>query len=347
MESLHVSKKVDPTTWNENVRRLDGCCFHTWEWCRYSSEKNKTKPLFFQLLAAGALPKAIAVGFTSVRRFGGIPIHKRLSFGSLPAAVDAASRQTFGAALISYGQHHRYTILGTNSFGTPIAEPFLSGRGYSCHRRYEFLVNLTSTNEALWEKIHSKKRNLIRKGMKAGLTIRRGTHLEEVMIYRELAAETLKRKTDRGIVFPAVDEASHYKLMKSRLIDSGLGRLYLAYNGDTPVAGAFFAGYNRQAYYLLSAANKEGLGLAAPDLILWTCMTDYQQEGYRLFNLGGLSEAELNGQPLEKSGLYHFKKRFSSDVYPCYKGQLVLRPFTNTVNTALKKMSTIWKIRWH
>ena len=172
MESLHVSEIVEPLEWNENVRALDGCCFHSWEWCRYSSEKNKTRPLFFQLYSDGSQPKAVAVGFVTVKRLAGLQIHKRLSFGSLPAAVDAGYRQAMGRKIIKYSQNHGYAILGVNSFGTPIDEPLITGRGVSCHRRYEFLVDLTLTPEELWKKIHGKKRNLIRKGKKAGLTIR-------------------------------------------------------------------------------------------------------------------------------------------------------------------------------
>jgi hypothetical protein len=341
MEALHVSDQVDPSIWCENIRRLDGCCFHTWEWCRYSSEKNKTKPLFFQLGAADSLPKAIAVGFLSMREFAGIPIHKRLSFGSLPAAADPESRHALVHALISHCQTHGYTSLGMNSFGTPVDEPALSEFCFSVSRRFEFLLDISLPQDELWKKIHSKKRNLIRKGMKAGLVIARGTKLEHLLAYRRIADDTLRRKKSQGIRFPTVEGESHFELMQKRLIDTGLGRLYLAYKKDVPVAGAFFAGFNRKAYYVLSAANETGLKLAAPDLILWTCMTDYQREGFRLFNLGGLSEAELNGRPLEESGLYHFKKRFSSDVYPCYKGRLVLRPFLDTVYNSARKIKAV------
>jgi lipid II:glycine glycyltransferase (peptidoglycan interpeptide bridge formation enzyme) len=126
-----------------------------------------------------------------------------------------------------------------------------------------------------------------------------------------------------------------------RLIDRGLGRLYIAYEGDKPIAGAFFAGFNRKTYYMLSAANGEGLQKAAPDLVLWTALTDYLHEGYKLFNFGGLSEGELNGSPLEESGLFHFKKRFSSQERLCYKGYLELRPRLHTLFQVLGKIRVL------
>jgi lipid II:glycine glycyltransferase (peptidoglycan interpeptide bridge formation enzyme) len=91
---------------------------------------------------------------------------------------------------------------------------------------------------------------------------------------------------------------------------------------------------------MLSSAKEKGLQKAAPDLILWTSMKDYQQGGYKLFNFGGLSERELNGEPLEKSGLFHFKKRFSTDEYLCFKGNLVLRPNAGKIYNFLRKIKS-------
>jgi lipid II:glycine glycyltransferase (peptidoglycan interpeptide bridge formation enzyme) len=124
------------------------------------------------------------------------------------------------------------------------------------------------------------------------------------------------------------------------LIDSGLGRLYFAYEEREPIAGAFFVGYNKCSYYMLSSAKEKGLQKAAPDLILWTSMKDYQQGGYKVFNFGGLSERELNGDPLEKSGLFHFKKRFSTDEFLCYKGMLILRPVLYKIFDSLKRIKS-------
>ena len=223
-----------------------------------------------------------------------------------------------------------------HSFGTPFGTEILQELGFSVSKRWEFLIDLYMSEEDLWKKIHSKKRNLIRKGQKTGLQIEKAEHLEQVLQYRELAKETYERKTKQGIPFPEPGDESYYKLLKNKLIDIDLGRLYLAYDEKQVVAGAFFVGYNKKAYYMLSSANDIGLKKSAPDLILWTCMTDYQKEEYKEFNLGGVSESELNNQPLEKSGLYHFKKRFSAEAHPCYKGTLVLRPTTHKIYNFLK-----------
>jgi lipid II:glycine glycyltransferase (peptidoglycan interpeptide bridge formation enzyme) len=212
--------------------------------------------------------------------------------------------------------------------------------GFQVEKRWEFLVHIEGSEDELWRRVHTKKRNLIRKGRKEKLGVKRAAEFQDVMQFRALAVETYNRKTQQGVSFPQPAEDTYYRLLKERLIDAGLGRLYMAYEGDQAIGGAFFVGFNATAYYMLSSATEEGLRKAAPDLILWTAMTDFLKEGFRLFNLGGLSERELEGRPLEESGLYHFKKRFGAEVHPCYKGRLILRPTQFKLYSLLKTVKS-------
>ena len=336
MTKFQIEHDVNADEWNNNVIMLNGCCFHTYEWSLYSSEKNNSKPVYFHYYNGSGDLCALSYGLQQTKKVAGKHVYKTMSFGSLPAGTDMKSTEAMAIDIISYCRNNGIVTLAIHSFGTPFECNILQEYGFSVTKRWEFLVDINISKDDLWKKIHSKKRNLIRKGQKAGLQIEKAEKLEQVLQYRKLAKETYERKTKQGIPFPEPGHESYYKFLKNKLIDIGLGRMYLAYDGNNVVAGAFFAGYNKKAYYMLSSANEIGLKKAAPDLILWTCMTDYQKEGYKEFNLGGLSESELNNQPLEKSGLYHFKKRFSTDAQPCYKGALVLQPTTYKIFNFLK-----------
>jgi len=336
MYQLLAETQVNPIEWNDNVKRLNGCAFHSYEWSLFSSEKNNEMPIYFRLYDDSKITHSVAIGFMKTKRLAGKPIFKTLSFGSFPACNDHNFLQIMIKEIIKYCHRNRIISCGMHSFGTPSGTGILDAMGFSTEKRWEFLLNMPTSEEELWNRIHSKKRNLIRKAQKEKIRVEQVTEIDEVMELRKLAFETQKRKEDDGIPFPVADE-SHYRLLKNRLIDSGLGRLYLAYEENEAVAGAFFVGYNKSAYYMLSSAKEKGLQKAAPDLILWTSMKDYQQGGYKVFNFGGLSERELNGEPLEKSGLFHFKKRFSSNEYLCYKGTLILKPVTFKVYEFLRK----------
>lgn len=336
MKTVRVLTDVDPARWNSEVARLNGCPFHTYEWSRYSAARNKAGVCYFQWLDGSGHIAGMGFGLVREKRVPGCSLYKSLSLGSMPAG-NPGLLQDMLAALIEYCRQQQFTELEVNSFGTPLGGYVLPALGFSVSRRWEFLVDVDMSEEDLWKSLHGKKRNLIRKGQKENLRVERAASVDQLMEFRGLALETQARKQEQGIAYPVGDRAQ-YELMKDRLLDCGLGRLYLAYDGDTPVAGAFFAGYGKSAYYVLSSANRTGLGKSAPDLILWTSMRQYREDGCTLFNLGGLSEAELEGQPLESSGLYHFKKRFAAEAMPCCKGSLVLRPLQQRVYNALRKL---------
>lgn len=340
MSSLEVMAHVDPEAWNAEVMKLRGCSFHTYEWGLFSAESNSAEPLYLRWTGIGPESRAIGLGLLKKKKIVGIPFWASLSIGSLPACAGSNGFGEEITALILYCRDRGVGSLDVHSFGTPVGTEVLKELGFQVQRRWEFLVPMEGVEEDLWKRIHSKKRNLIRKGQKENLRVERTSDLQGVLRFRALALETHERKTSQRIPFPKPPNEIYYRLLKERLIDTGLGRLYLAYDGLEPVGGAFFVAYNGVAYYMLSSAGEHGLRKGAPDVILWTSMTDYQREGYNVFNLGGLSQSELEGRPLEESGLYHFKKRFASEAYPCYKGTLIMRPSRQKIYDFLRKVKT-------
>ncbi len=319
--NLRTFNEVDSHSWNESVVALNGCGFHSHEWSLFSSESNNAQPLYLQLQDATGRTCSAGFGLVSEKRTGGIGLYRELSLGSLPASASSAVLERMLREIVAYGRREGVAVLSINSFATPHGSEVLPSLEFKTERRWEFVLNMDGDEQDLWKKFHSKKRNLIKKAQKEGLHVERVAGQEGVMQLRELSRETHERKRSKGISYPKPGPERYYRLIKEKIIDKGLGRLYLAYNGQYPVAGSLFVGFNKKSYYMLSSASDVGLRKAAPDLILWTSMTDYLSEGYKIFNLGGLSERELEGKPLEESGLYHFKMRFSADRCPCFKGK--------------------------
>lgn len=338
MAKFQADLDVNKDEWDKDIISIDGCCFHSYERSLSSSRINNAKPLYFKWFDDAGGLQCAGFGLISGKSIAGFLSNKTLSFGSFPACRDTDFLKYIIKEIMRYCTKNSIAVLKMHSFDTPFGTEILQELGFSVSKRWEFLINIEISENELWGKLHSKKRNLIRKGQKANLIIKRVQQLDELMHFRNLAVATWKRKIDSGIAFPSPGSEQYYQVLKDEIIDKNLGRLYLAYDGDEPIAGAFFSDYNKRVYYMLSSANEKGLKLSAPDLLLWTSMTDYRNEGYKVFNLGGLSEDELNGQPLEKSGLYHFKKRFSADVHPCYKGILVLKPTAYKIYSFLSKL---------
>jgi len=338
MIKLDVSRNVDPEAWNSHVIRLDGTCFHTYEYSLFGEEIYGTNPLYFSGRDEGGELKALAVGRIRIKAFGGVSLFKILSFSSLPACHDNETRDAMLPDILENARSQGIMILNINSFSTPFDMKIIKELGFNVKKRWEFVLSLDQTEEKLWEKISPKKRNKIRKGEKKNLLIKELTDLSDVLELRGLELETQKRKTERGIPYPVAGE-SYFISLKNKLIDKGIGRLYLAYDNELNcLAGAFFGVFNKTVYYMLSAANDDGLKLAAPDAILWRAIKDHLSKGYNTFNLGGISESELFGQPLEKAGLYMFKKSFASTAKPCCHGSIILRPYVYRFYKLLKWM---------
>lgn len=263
MNHLEIIPKVNPSEWNDEVIRLNGCSFHTYDWSLFSGEVNRAKPVYFRLKNEGNQIISQSFGLRTSRKLLKADVFKSLSFGSLPASQDEISQRDMIERLIQYSKKESMTSISFHSFGTPYGTDILRESGFKVDKRWEFLLDLGDSEEDLWKKIHSKKRNLIKKGHKSGICVKRCSDISEVLELRQLALATQKRKESDDIPFPVAAE-SYYRSIKEKLIDKGLGRLYLAHEGERAIAGAFFVGFHNSVYYVLSSADKEGLDKAAP-----------------------------------------------------------------------------------
>jgi hypothetical protein len=340
MYQLNVSATIDRNKWNQSLNSLNANPFHTYEWSIYSSENSGYSPIYFtQSDSIGGL-SAVSHGVVKSHISSKVTPFRTLRFGSLPAFTDSDALNKLVQKIHSYAAAKGFMLVDWNSFGSPAASMLCNVWPNDRKKRWEFLVELGNNEEQLWKYLHGKKRNMIKKAMKSGLHVQRVQNEDKVICYRDLAMKTWKRKQEQGIPFPVPPGRECFERIKRLLIDPGIGRMYLAYDGIEPIAGAFFVSYVGVVYYVMSAADQIGLKKSAPDLIIWTAMVDYMTEGCRSFNLGGVSEDELHGKPLERSGLYNFKVRFSAKVHPCFKASVIVNPFRHRIYRMLKRIKT-------
>ena len=339
--NLVVLSKVNPSEWDNNLIRLNGNCFHSYKWIQYSFETNNSIPLFFHLYDDSKNICAIAFGLLATKKFAGKSVYSSLSFGSFPASEKLDISQTMIEKIIDYSINNKIVALKISSFGTPFGNDILVRLGFTVNKKWEFLLNIEKTADELWDLLDSTKRRSIRRGRKNELVVTLAQSMNEVLKFRNLAVETYERKTKQGISYPKAPPESYYKFLKNKLIDEGIGKLYLAYHEDQVIAGAFLIGFNKKSYYMLSSSSDIGLKKSAPDLIIWNSIIDFIDEGYSMFNLGGLSETELDGLPLEQAGLYRFKEKYSAEVVPGYAGNLVLKPKTYQFFSFYRRLKNI------
>ena len=110
--------------------------------------------------------------------------------------------------------------------------------GYRYEEHLNILVDLTDTEEILWKKVHSKRRNEIRKARKSGLDFSMASSTEAVAAAYPILQEVYRRVS---LPLPGID-------FFMKLAGQGILTVFMAsYQGE--LAGAMLAlTYNRGSY---------------------------------------------------------------------------------------------------
>jgi hypothetical protein len=174
-----------------------------------------------------------------------------------------------------------------------------------------YVLDLTQPEEALWENLHSKHRNVIRNATKKGVEIRCG--LQYLETAHQLVQETLKRSS---LGFVSLDELK-------RLV-AGLGdqiRIFFAEHAGAPQGAAIipFSGYS--AYYLYGGSAAETVS-GAMNLLQWEAIRHFRAAGVARYDFVGVRINPEKGSKQE--GLKMFKERFGGTLREGYMWKMPL-----------------------
>lgn len=169
-----------------------------------------------------------------------------------------------------------------------------------------FIIDLTLTEEELWKNVHSKHRNSIRRGEKAGIAITMGgTELLEE--YVPVSNETYKRS---GI---GANTVAYYTGVIDKLPDNAV--VFLAKKDGVVQAGGMFYYNHAMAYYLHGAS----IGRPEPGVtnyMLWRAILYFKEKGVQKFSFVGYHyDAEPNSK---LDGIQRFKQRFGGTLEKSY-----------------------------
>lgn len=179
-----------------------------------------------------------------------------------------------------------------------------------------YIVDLKFTKEELWQKIHSKHRNVIRKAEKDGLELRIGVSKELFDTYLKLDKITWERSGKRSDTCRAVG-----KMLKNAPQNT---IIYIAEKEGEAQGGAVFFYNECMAYYLYGASiDKPSLG--AMNWLHWNAMLDFKEKGVELYSFVGCRINE------DVDSKYHtiqrFKKRFGGELEKNYMFKCILNRF--------------------
>ena len=158
-----------------------------------------------------------------------------------------------------------------------------------------------SSPELIWENIHSKNRNMIRKAEKNGIVIEHGQGMELFDKFIEIYNATMDK-----------DHAEEYYYFKRPFYESihndlrNNYEMFYAKLEDKIIAMSIMIFANGRMNYHLSGSDIEYRNLAPSNLLLYKAALWGYEQGFRTFHLGG-------GVGSGEDNLYKFKAAFNKN----------------------------------
>lgn len=207
-----------------------------------------------------------------------------------------------------------------------------TGKNFSgIQPRFVFRLYLNGRNqEELMESFHSKTRYNIRLAERKGVRVEiKGK--EAAGDFSDLMMETGVRD---GFV---VRNREYFENMMDNLGEHC--RLYMAYSGDTPIAGTLAIHYGDKVWYLYGASSNNHRNLMPNYLLQWNMIQWAQELGCRVYDFRGVSGDLSEDNPLY--GLYRFKKGFNGD-FTEFAGEFDY-VFSPVIHTAVEKGEKVYR----
>ena len=153
--------------------------------------------------------------------------------------------------------------------------------------------------ELIWDNIHSKNRNMIRKAEKNGIVIEHGQGMDLFEKFIEIYNATMDK-----------DHAEEYYYFKLPFYESihndlrdNYEMFYAVYEGQIIAMSIMIFANGRMSYHL-SGSNIEYRNLAPSNLLLYKAAVWGSEQGFKTFHLGG-------GVGSGEDNLYKFKAAFN------------------------------------
>jgi hypothetical protein len=300
---------VDAAAWDELLARHGGSFFQTHAYFCYGSRGRNDSPLFLRILGPGGECAGIAAATcTTPRRWPLSRYCKEAVLNCLPAVPGPdpdAQVEALAAVEQALARRGVYRVR-VAALDSPHSDAVLSRLGYALDERYDFYMDLCRDSEAVWQKVRSERRTIIRKAIKSGVQTREQNDEAGLKALWGLHADAMGR---RGISTAHIDDSA--RAMKRLLLDTGRARLLIDYLDGAPASAIMFGVFGERACTFLAGSSVAGNKLGAPAHVYWALIELLCKEGVPRVNLGGVAaRADATGEV--KDGLFAFKKNFGA-----------------------------------
>ena len=173
------------------------------------------------------------------------------------------------------------------------------------------IVDLHQSEQALWNNLKKSARKAIRDAQQNGLTVRRINSLEDLRVYYDFACECARRYGKKMYGF--LDFETMWRHFRTKAVFE----TFVAEKSNVPIAGLSVWGYNGIIAELGSFQSERGFAekLYGSDLIKWEVLRWGSEQGYRAFDLAGISPEP---QDAKERGIRQFKEKWGGQLKTYY-----------------------------
>lgn len=178
--------------------------------------------------------------------------------------------------------------------------------------RKTIAIDLTGGIDATWmNEIHTKNRNVIKKGAKNGLEFIVDNDFVYLNEFEKLYNSTMDKLEADGFYYFA---PTYYEQLKENIQHRFLG---IVKHEDKVVAGAIFFYQLPYGHYHLAGSDRSALKLSPNNFLLWGAAKELTNRGVKHFHLGGGTDGT------EENSLYQYKRKFSKHEYQFCLGKMI------------------------
>ncbi len=173
--------------------------------------------------------------------------------------------------------------------------------------KYNFVLDISPTEEELLKNMHSKTRYNIRLAEKKGVTVKEYTNQKGFNEFLKLHFETTERQK-----FHSHNENYHQKAWET-LLEAGVARVLIAYYKKKPLSAWMLYTFKDTLYYPYGGSSTEYKEVMANNLIAWEAIKLGQRLGMKQFDMwGALGPHADQNDPWQ--GFHRFKQGYGGKL---------------------------------
>ncbi|SHJ53201.1 lipid II:glycine glycyltransferase FemX [Propionispora hippei] len=311
---LKSSMEVDRSIWNHDVLQKNGNPAQLYE--AACAESVKMTPIFIEIIKDNVVVFRWLVFFRGYKYFGYIQANAEPT-NCNPEYIDLAVRE-----IIKRFKPFKFEFYSITLSRFPDRKILWDLGFYPIHEYGSNIIDLSKSEEELFDGIHSKHRNVIRKAIKEGVQILEDTSWEAISTYFDLSQETYARSNISGVAKQEL--INHYKA----LMATGNCRIFFAVHQECIQAAAFMLVSQRKAVYWHGASKSKPITGAA-NLLHWEIIKKFKSENILYYDFGGIALDAATGS--KERGISLFKTRFGGTSHSFFGGQLILNSMKNSL----------------